>query len=133
VAILKAQGLKTDRWIEVRFGTTPEKGEEIIAIGNPSLPGGATSTEAISRGIVSNPRSEFYGIPCLIADITVASGSSGGPIISLVDGKIIGVVRAVADAGLSKEPGQRSASGTVCLAVPSTLLSKWLGIYSIRK
>jgi hypothetical protein len=133
VAILKAQGLKTARWIEIRFGATPEKGEEIITIGNPSLPWGTTSIEAISKGIVSNPKSEFHGVPSLIADITVASGSSGGPIISLVDGKLIGVVLAVADAGLAKEPGKRSASGTICLAAPSTLLSKWLGIYSNKK
>lgn len=133
VALIRARGLKTKRWIEVRLDGNPKKGEEIVAIGNPSLPGGSQSIEAISKGIVSNPESEFYGVPHVVADITVASGSSGGPLISLTDGKIIGVVVAVADAGLARGPGQRSASGTVCLAAPSNRLNEWLGLRASEK
>lgn len=133
VALIRARGLKTKRWIEVRLYGSPEKGEDIVAIGNPSLPDGSQSIEAISKGIVSNSESEFYGVPRLIADITVASGSSGGPLISLTDGKIIGVVVAVADSELAHGPGQRSASGTVCLAAPSIRLKEWLGLKTKRK
>jgi len=128
VALIRASGLKTRRWIEVRLDGKPRKGEAIVAIGNPTLPDGSISVEAISKGIVSNPESDFYGIPRMVADITIASGSSGGPLISLIDGKIIGVVIAVADSEIAYEPGHRSASGAVCLAAPSCRLKEWLGL-----
>jgi S1-C subfamily serine protease len=130
VALIQAKGLKTSRWIEIRLDGNIEKGEEIVAIGNPSLPDGSLSIEAISKGIVSNSESEFYRIPRLVADITVASGSSGGPLISFIDGKLIGVVVAVAAAELARDPAQRSASGTLCLAAPSIRLREWLGLES---
>ena len=130
VALIRVRGLKTKRWIEVRLEGSSDKGEEIVAIGNPSLPDGSVSIESISKGIVSNSESQFYGVPRLVADITVASGSSGGPLVSLIDGKIIGVVVAVAGAELASGPGQRSASGTVCLAAPSIRLKEWLGLNS---
>jgi S1-C subfamily serine protease len=133
VALIRARGLRAKRWIEVRLGTAPEKGEEIVAIGNPSLPDGTLSIEAISKGIISNPESEFYGVPRVVADISIASGSSGGPLISLNDGKIIGVVVAVANAELARNPGQRSASGPVCLAAPAKRLTAWLGLHSVEK
>lgn len=128
VALVRAKGLRCARWIEVRLSSPVKKGEEIVAIGNPVLPDGSISIDAISRGIVSNPESEFYELPRLVADITVASGSSGGPIISLRDGKIVGVVTAVADAGLAYFVGGRSASGMVCLSAPSNRLQEWLGL-----
>lgn len=130
VALLRAKRLASKRWLEIRLDGNPVKGEDIVAIGNPSLPGGSQSIEAISKGIVSNPESDVYGVPRTIADITVASGSSGGPLISLADGNIVGVVVAVADAKLAQSPGQRTASGTVCMAAPSSRLTDWLGIRS---
>jgi len=133
VALIRARNLKTKIWIEVRLGAAPEKGEEIVAIGNPSLPDGTLSIEAISKGIISNPESEFYGVPRVVADISIASGSSGGPLISLNDGKIVGIVVAVANAELARNPGQRSASGPVCLAAPAQRLTEWLGIYNAGK
>ncbi len=133
VAVIRAKGLKTKRWIEVRVDGSLLKGEEIIAVGNPLLSDGWRSTEALSLGIVSNSESDFYGVPRVVADITVASGSSGGPLISLTDGKIIGVVVAVADSGLARGPGQRSASGTFCLAAPSIRLKEWLGLETQRE
>jgi len=128
VALIRAKDCKTKRWIEIRLDGNPKKGELIVAIGNPSLPDGSLNIEAISKGIVSNPESEFHGIPRMIADITVASGSSGGPLISLTDGKIIGVVIAVAGIELAKGPGQRSSSGAFCIAVASNRLKEWLGL-----
>jgi len=132
VALIRAKRLASKRWLEIRLNGNPVKGEDIVAIGNPSLPDGSQSIEAISKGIVSNPESDVYGVPRTIADITVASGSSGGPLISLADGKIVGVVVAVADAQLAQSPGQRAASGTVCMAAPSSRLTDWLGIRGHR-
>lgn len=124
-ALLRAKGLRTSRWMEVRLDAPAEKGEEVVAIGNPSLPGGTHSVEAISSGIVSSPESPFYGLPRLVADVAIASGSSGGPVISLRDGRIVGVVVAVARAELT---AGRAASRAVSLAAPAHRLGEWLGL-----
>lgn len=128
VALIRVKGLTSKRWLEIRLDGNIVKGEDIVAIGNPSMPGGSQSVEAISKGIVSNSESDISGLPRIVADITVASGSSGGPLISLTDGKIVGVVIAVAGAELAHSPGHRAASGTVCLAAPSSRLTDWLGV-----
>lgn len=124
-AILRVRGLRTTRWMEVRLDRPAQRGEEIVAIGNPSLPGGSHSVEAISRGIVSNPESEFYGLPRLVADVAIASGSSGGPLVSLQDGKIVGVTVAVARPEFGSG---RASTKSVCLAAPAHRLSEWLGL-----
>jgi S1-C subfamily serine protease len=124
-AVIRAKGLRTRRWFEIRLDAPPEKGEEIVAIGNPSLPGGSVSIEAMSVGIVSNPESQFYDLPRLVADVAIASGSSGGPLVALTDGKIVGVVVAVAQPEFG---GGRASSKSVSLAAPASRLGEWLGL-----
>jgi len=124
-ALLRAKGLRTSRWLEVRLDAPTHKGEEVVAIGNPSLPDGSFSVEAISQGIVSHPESEFYGLPRLVADVAIASGSSGGPLIGLSDGKIVGVTVAVARPEFD---ASRSSSKSLSLAAPANRLGEWLGL-----
>ncbi len=126
VALIRAVGLRTPRWFNVRTDQAARKGEAIVAIGYMSLAGGSASTEAgITAGIVADPEVEYSGIPTLIADVAMASGSSGGPLISMQTGEVIGVVTMVMAGGIFKERGQ---SGTVCGAAPAERLPLTLGL-----
>jgi hypothetical protein len=60
----------------------------------------------------------------LVADITIASGSSGGPLVSRRTGKIVGVVTVVTPS-VSKD---FATSGYWAVAAPSSELVKWLGV-----
>jgi hypothetical protein len=124
-ALIRAKGLKTQKWANIRLDREATKGEEIVALGNPSIPGGI-ATAAISKGIVAKPKLKLRDQEQMVCDVTISSGSSGGPIISLVDGKIVGVVVAIQSAGIN--PTNISASGFSCIAVPSDMLKKHLGI-----
>jgi S1-C subfamily serine protease len=109
----------------------PRPGEPIVAIGNPELEIGGTNIGGISAGIVSNPSVELFNSSYLAADITVSSGSSGGPLFSLSDGAVIGVIQAVGTSpGLKSETKEVSSSGYTCLAASGDRLREWLGLRS---
>jgi hypothetical protein len=126
VALIHAKGLQNTSWASLRLQGQARKGESIIAIGNPVIGGGGQSHGGATVGIVSNPSADLFGQTMLVADITVASGSSGGPLFSKESGEIIGVVLAVTEAGIGGTGG--TSSGFYCLAAPATQLSNWLGI-----
>jgi S1-C subfamily serine protease len=90
---------------------------------------GGTNRGGVSAGVVSNPELEQRGSKYLAADISVASGSSGGPLFSLKDGALIGVVQLVATApGFSERGRGVDATGFLALAAPSQKLGEWLGL-----
>lgn len=127
VAILRIRSFKSDRWINIDVDNGIGAGESIIAIGNPSLKNNQIASNSISEGIISkpyNPNDEFYS-QSIVADITVASGSSGGPIFSKKTGNIIGVVMAVIAPTIDKN---FATSGYRALIKPSTMLGEWLGV-----
>jgi hypothetical protein len=128
VAILRARDLETDRWLPIRMDTPVDKGERIVAMGNPSLAPKESAQGAVTVGVVAAAESTGIDVPRLVADITVASGSSGGPLISLEDGRVVGVVTHVAPAGLAMSVEGRSASGMFCLAAPAVRFAEWLGL-----
>lgn len=130
-AILRAHGLETTRWAPVRLEEPTTRGEPLVAIGNPVLQGGGTSYLAVTEGIVSDPLANRFDSEFLVADVNIRSGSSGGPLIAKRDGQVIGVVQAVATAGIptEAEPGVAS-SGFTCLAAPSQALEERLGLTS---
>jgi S1-C subfamily serine protease len=128
VALIKATGLNSKTWANVRLAKNTTKGEKIIAIGNPALDGESTVTVGATQGIVSNPDISFHGTQRIVSDITIASGSSGGPIFSLESGELIAVVTAVGSAGFNQNGGV-SSSGYFCLGAPSSYLKDWLGIH----
>lgn len=128
VAVIRARKLRTSEWLPVRTDAPLQRGEPIIAVGNPSLPAGDLAIGGVSEGIVSTPQTQTFGPSRVVADITIASGSSGGPLISLEDGAIVGVVTAVAPAMIAKEDTGRSASGMLCLAAPANKLTEWTGL-----
>jgi S1-C subfamily serine protease len=126
VALLRLSDYRSDRWFEVGLSESAAAGEPVVAIGNPSI-GGGQVTGAISSGIVAKPydSSRSDGPVDLIADIAVASGSSGGPLVSRRTGRIVGVVTAVMRPSISAD---FASSGYWALAAPSGELGKWLGL-----
>ena len=127
VALLRAQNLHTKRWAPIRLEGDARRGEKIVAVGNPAIPDGTINILGTSVGVVSNSRAEVYGQDRLVADINVSSGSSGGPIISMADGSVLGVVTAVLSAKIDKT-SNFSTSGFSCLAAPASRLPEWLGL-----
>ena len=126
VAVLRAKKLANSEWASVRLNTSTNKGERIIAIGNPAIDQATINLGGVSIGVVSNPKVAAFGQDELVADITVASGSSGGPLFSLENGELVGIVLAVTRPGLNVEGV--SSSGSYCLAAPADMLGKWLGL-----
>lgn len=124
--MIRAKGLSNGDWATVRLDSSATKGEGIIAIGNPAIDQATLNVGGASAGIVSNPQVTTFGQEELIADITVASGSSGGPIFSLDNGDLIGIVQAVTQPGINV--GGVSSSGSFCLAAPADMLGQWLGL-----
>jgi S1-C subfamily serine protease len=129
VSLIKAHGVRSGSWIPIRFSSGTKKGEKIIAIGNPIIRTGTghrpINVGGITQGIVSNVAKKINKTDRIIADISVASGSSGGPLISLNTREIVGVVTDIYKPGIGAGP---DSSGFVCLAAPSQYLSRWLGI-----
>jgi S1-C subfamily serine protease len=92
---------------------------------------GGVNLGGVSRGIVSSPSVERGKDRYLTADISIASGSSGGPLFSLKDGCLVGVVQAVATApGFPRNENQVAATGFLCLAAGAQSLREWLGLES---
>jgi len=82
-------GNSSDIWI----------GETVVAIGNPLGLAGSLSVGVISQ---VNRLLDLYPIivPVLQLDITIAPGSSGGPLLNL-DGEVIGITNAGTSVGFS--------------------------------
>jgi hypothetical protein len=128
VALLRVNDHRATTWFELALSESPSAGEPIAALGNPAIGQSGSAVGAISVGIVAKPyaHSSDDGLPGVVADITVASGSSGGPLISQRSGKVIGVVTAIVPPGVSKEFS--SSSGYWTIAAPASELHRWLGL-----
>ena len=127
VALLRAVGLRTESWLKIRLDKPCEKGEPIIALGNPAVPGISGPSDTVTAGWVANPEAPAFGSKRLVADIAVASGSSGGPLVSTRTGEIVGVVLLVVAPGVS-DIGGTSSSGYFAVAAPAHLLFELLGL-----
>jgi len=127
VALIRVPGYQADRWFEVATSEVAQQGEAVFAMGNPAIRDAGTAITAVSKGIVAKAyETDGQGrLKGMVADITVASGSSGGPLISQRSGKVVGVVTAVVAPTISKD---FATSGYWAVAAPSTELKKWLGI-----
>ncbi len=124
VALIRAVGLKSDDWLsisEVEVG----RGTEVLAITSPSLGPNAVAHSAVTKGVVISQMGDEAGQVRLVAELAIASGSSGGPVIELTTGKIIGVVTDVSAAEFNES---RASTATFCLAAPASRLQSWLGV-----
>lgn len=124
-AVLRAKGLRPDRWFPVRLSGDIMPGSEVIALGYPFVANAddtsKESVQTVTSGIVSSVSEE--GV--LVADLTVASGNSGGPIVDPKTGEVVGIVSAVISPGINKEYG---SSGFWCRGFASNRLGKSLGL-----
>ncbi len=128
VAIARVTGIVPKTWASIRLENQCAKGEQIVAIGNPSLADRTVSYGALSEGIVSNPLVKMKdGQERLVCDITIAQGSSGGPLVSMETGEVVGIVTHIVEAAINPEP-RVSTSGYSCLAAPAFQFTDWLGI-----
>jgi hypothetical protein len=89
--------------------------------------GEGTAVNARSAGIVAKPYEgdDAPGLKGLVADITIASGSRGGPLASLKTERIVGVVTAVVAPTVLKDV---AASGSWAVSAPRNQPPKWLGV-----
>jgi len=72
-------------WLPLGDATALRVAEPLIAVGHPSA-----LTNTVSRGVVSNPRSQYWGVECLQTDTAMAEGNSGGPVLNL-RGEVVAV------------------------------------------
>jgi S1-C subfamily serine protease len=94
-----------------------------MAIGYPGRPSSGDATQDfVTKGIISASNSSTGW---LVADLTVASGTSGGPLSSTKTGEIVGVVSQVISASIKKD---YAASGYWCKAFPAARLTEALGL-----
>ena len=73
-------------WLQVSTDAACPVGTEIIAIGAPYA-----LDHTLSKGIVSAYREEA-DVPYLQTDAALNPGNSGGPVISLESGEVVGMV-----------------------------------------
>ena len=125
VALIRINGVCSKSWLEIE-NETPSRGTKIFAIGSPSLDiEGNVAHLAMTEGTIVTPLGEEWGQPRLVADVAIASGSSGGPILSASTGRILALVTAIAREQFSEE---RAATSAFCLGAPAALFDDWLGI-----
>jgi S1-C subfamily serine protease len=127
VALLRADGLRAENWLRIRLDAPCERGETIVAFGNPAMPGITGASDTVTAGMVANPEAPAFGSRRLVADIAIASGSSGGPLVSVRTGEIVGVVQLIVAPGVS-DFGGTSSSGYFAVAAPAHLLSELTGL-----
>ena len=127
VALLKIKNFETKKWIPVALEDETISGEAVIALGNPSLGEGNIAINSLAQGIIAKPflSNDQSSLDRIVANITISSGSSGGPLISMKTGKIVGVITAVMAPTVSKD---FASSGYRALAAPSNMMKKWLGL-----
>jgi S1-C subfamily serine protease len=123
VALIRAKGLKATRWFNLRLAGFAPAGEPVMAIGYPSRPSSGDDTQDfVTKGIIAASNSTKGW---LVADLTVASGNSGGPLISVKTGEVVGVVSQVISASIKKD---FASSGYWCKAFPAARLTEALGV-----
>ncbi|MEJ2272787.1 MAG: trypsin-like peptidase domain-containing protein [Candidatus Bathyarchaeota archaeon] len=83
----------------LNFGDQPSIGQQVVAIGNP-----LGLTESLSVGYISQVNRtldiEPIIVPILQLDLTIAPGSSGGPLLDL-SGNVVGITNAGTEVGFN--------------------------------
>ncbi|BCS56061.1 hypothetical protein GSbR_14240 [Geobacter sp. SVR] len=85
LAIVKVKG-SGFTWLMIEDADEAPVGTDVITIGTPK---GLEWT--VTKGIVSANRKEVRGINVVQTDAAINAGNSGGPLISLSSGKVLGV------------------------------------------
>ncbi len=92
LALLKAD-LKDTPFLQLVPGDTPIAiGDDVIAIGTPVA---KKFEQTVSKGIISSFRN-MGGYPLIQTDAAINKGNSGGPLIHLEKGRVVGVIAMMA-------------------------------------
>ena len=98
VAVLSVPNVPTMA-TSLDFGDQPSIGQQVVAIGNP-----LGLTESLSVGYISQVNRtldiEPIIVPILQLDLTIAPGSSGGPLLDL-SGNVVGITNAGTEVGFN--------------------------------
>lgn len=124
VALLRAVGLRAATWLGVQREPI-ERGLAVYAIGSPSVGPAAVAHAALTKGEIVSPIAEDWGYARVVAEVAIATGSSGGPLIDAKSGQIVGIITAVSGPQFSEE---RASTASFCLAAPAVMLPDWLGV-----
>lgn len=125
VALLESDNLNAESWLEISPSLIP-RGSAVFAVGSPSLDtSGSIAHLAITHGVIATPTGDESGMPRLVADVAIASGSSGGPLLESETGRVVGVVTAVS---IQQFDPERASTKSLCLAAPTSELKTWLGV-----
>lgn len=96
LAVVQADGVQDLQPAKLAYGSEPEVGQQVIAIGSPlGLPGTVTSgiVSALHRTV---PTGNGAGLGNAIqTDAAINHGNSGGPLVNM-DGEVVGINTAVA-------------------------------------
>lgn len=84
LALLKAKG-RNFTWLQLSNGEDAGVGNDVLAIGTPK-----SLSWSVSKGIISAVRRD-HNRRVIQTDAAVNSGNSGGPLIDLKSGKVVGV------------------------------------------
>lgn len=118
VALLQAPDLTGVATSRLDCGRDPDIGETIIAIGNPG-----SLFFVSSFGRVSSPVDKYYmWAKAFIADLTIAPGSSGGPVFDH-SGRVVGIAVGVSITHLG---GMFPSPTGYSFVVPSTAICSLL-------
>ena len=98
VAVLSVPTVPTEA-TPLNFGNQSSIGQQVVAIGNP-----LGLTESLSVGYISQVNRlldlEPIIVPVLQLDLTIAPGSSGGPLLDM-SGNVVGITNAGTDVGFN--------------------------------
>ncbi|MFD1037138.1 S1C family serine protease [Virgibacillus byunsanensis] len=99
VAVVRVDGLKGMEPLKMRTDESAEIGDEVLALGNPF---GLENT--VTNGIISGVNRDFDLAPYHYEDVyqisaPIAPGNSGGPLIDLTTGEVLGINSAASDQG----------------------------------
>lgn len=134
IALLKAEGFHSQFWIPVDLTSELRAGADVVALGYPNFPEIGGVGLAVSRGSMLVVKYGPRNAPRMVSDTAIASGSSGGPLISAALGRIVGVNVSVSSLGTlektGSEPGKVAASRVITLSVPTSVLASRMGLVS---
>jgi S1-C subfamily serine protease len=91
IAVLNLQGADFPYALLAPYGDKLERGENVALLGYP-LGENLADTVTYTGGVISNFKQRSTGVSLLQIDANAYHGSSGGPLVRLRDGRVIGIL-----------------------------------------
>jgi hypothetical protein len=92
-AILKADNLPTPTVFELGDSTAVRRGERVVCLGYPLDFNELIATDGIVSAVIrrQSHRHALHSITTIVTNATIQWGNSGGPMLSIDSGKVIGI------------------------------------------